>query len=120
MKLERLKLFARATLMTLAIACASCDTSDFARFLKANQAYYADLANECDGLLDQGPIVGNTDAKQFARQTNSLPPRIRELRPSRIQITRDYVLVTLDTYLVVWTRSKADPVCGSLSQTGRV
>jgi hypothetical protein len=48
------------------------------------------------------------EARMIARQTNSLPPTIRQLAPSHIQIWESSVQLLVRSYNVIWTRSKND------------
>jgi hypothetical protein len=103
-----LKTILRRFLLVAILLCTSCDRSDYSRFVHATPEYYAKVAEECDGLLLLGPVTGNGDTRQFARQTNSLTQTIKDLRPERIQITKDSVVLVPDTYEIVWRESQND------------
>lgn len=87
----------------------SCGPAEYRHFLNAKPEYYEKIAGECDSLLAHPPIAGNAEARQFARQTNSLPPTIRGLKPSRIQINSNFVLITLDSHHIIWRQREDDP-----------
>jgi len=97
-----------ATLWTVVMVCTSCSRSDYSRFLCHKQDYYARLAAECDSLLPRGPAATSAEARGFARETNSLPPTIKDLSPTQIRIKGDAVMLTVGSYFIVWRQSDQD------------
>ena|SRR6266404_625034 len=71
-------------------------------------AYYERIASECDILLARGPVMSSLEGRQLARQTNSLPPTIKELKPSHIQITTNAVELILNSYQIIWMQREED------------
>jgi hypothetical protein len=104
--MPQLKRLFGSALAILCLMCTSCD--DYSRFKHHNAEYYAGLAAECDSLLARGPAESIPEARVIARQTNSLPPTIRQLAPSHIQIWENGVQLLVGSYNVIWTRSKDD------------
>ncbi|MEY2430258.1 MAG: hypothetical protein QOJ40_3143 [Verrucomicrobiota bacterium] len=106
MRITNLKTLVGSMLCMGALACISCD--DMSRFSRRDAAYYASLAAECDSLLARGPAASIPEARAVARQTNSLPPQLRQLGPSHVQITERSVQLFVGSYNIIWARNQDD------------
>ena len=106
MHFTKLKALVGSLLCIGALACISCD--DMSRFNRQGAEYYASLATECDSLLARGPAASMPEARAVARQTNSLPPQVRQLGPSHVQITERSVQLFVGSYNITWARSQDD------------
>src|SRR5256885_16223559 len=93
-------------LCAVALLCTACD--DFSRFKRGKPEYYARLSAECDSLLPRGPVRGMLEERIFAQETNSLPPMIRQLSPSYIQIVDNTVLLMVGSYTIIWRQGEDD------------
>ncbi|SRR5258706_10596176 len=89
----------------LALLCISCGPADYRRFLQESPKYYAKLASECDSLLARGPVTGSPATRLFAQQSDSLPPGIRDLKPTHIEIAESSVLLSVGSYFIIWHES---------------
>jgi hypothetical protein len=104
--LRNLKALLGTTLCIAGLVCTSCD--DFSRFNRRGAAYYAGLATECDSLLARGTTISISEERAVARQTNSLPPAIRQLGASHVQIKERSVQLIVGSYNIIWARSQED------------
>ncbi len=96
----------------VALFCSSCAPAEYRHFIAHDQAYFKDLADACDSVLTNGPVLDKSELTKLVPQNESLPKIIREFNPAKIYVTTNSVLIWIEKGLnscgIVWRQSEEE------------